>query len=94
MLGGLDGWKDEVLFPVMPPDASPQQLARFERTAAVARFFGGTPRTASSAAAGPDGGQQLPALATPAAPELPRLAPPAPGRASPVSAPAKKKEGC
>ena len=95
VLGGLDGWKDEVLFPVMPADASPQELARFERTAAVARFFGGTPRTASDAAAATDGGQQMPALATPAAPELPRLAPPVPGRASPVSAPTKKKkEGC
>jgi rhodanese-related sulfurtransferase len=95
VLGGLDGWKDEVLFPVMPSDAGPQELARFERTAAVARFFGGTPRIASSAAAAPDGGQQLPALATPVAPELPRMAPPAPGRASQVTAPTrKKKEGC
>jgi hypothetical protein len=95
VLGGLDGWKDEVLFPVMPSDAGPQELARFERTAAVARFFGGTPRIASSAAAAPDGGQQLPALATPVAPELPGMAPPAPGRASQVTAPTrKKKEGC
>ena len=95
VLGGLDGWKDEVLFPVMPAGASPQELARFERTAAVARFFGGTPRTASDAAATTDGGPQVPALAIPAAPELPRLAPPVPGRASPVSAPTKKKkEGC
>jgi rhodanese-related sulfurtransferase len=95
MLGGLDGWKDEVLFPMMPADAGPQELARFERTAAVARFFGGTARTASSAAAAPDAGQQLPALATPVAPELPRMAPPVPGRASQVTAPTrKKKEGC
>jgi hypothetical protein len=95
VLGGLDGWKDEVLFPVMPAGASPQELARFERTAAVARFFGGTPRTASDAVAATDGGQQMPALATRAAPELPRLAPAAPSRASPVSAPTKKKkEGC
>jgi hypothetical protein len=95
VLGGLDGWKDEVLFPVMPAGASPQELARFERTAAVARFFGGTPRTASDAAAATDGEPQMPALATPATPELPRLAPPVPGRASPVSAPTKKKkEGC
>jgi rhodanese-related sulfurtransferase len=95
VLGGLDGWKDEVLFPVMPADAGSHDIARFERTAAVARFFGGTPRTASAAAAATDGGQPLPALATPATPDLPRLAPPAPGLASPVSAPTKKKkEGC
>lgn len=95
VLGGLDGWKDEVLFPVMPADASQQDMARFERTAAVARFFGGTPRAASDAAAATDGGPQMPVLANPAAPELPRLASPVPGRASPLSAPTKKKkEGC
>jgi rhodanese-related sulfurtransferase len=93
VLGGLDGWKDEVLFPVMPAGASPLELARFERTAAVARFFGGAPSAASDAAAATDGGPQMPAIATPAAPELPRLAPPAPGRASPVPT-KKKREGC
>ena len=64
VLGGLDGWKDEVLFPVMPADADPQELARFERTAAVARFFGGAPRAASDAAATTDGGPPMPALAS------------------------------
>ncbi len=46
VLGGLDGWKDEVLFPVMPADATPQQRARFEQVAAMATFFGGQPRAA------------------------------------------------
>ena len=93
VLGGLDGWKDEVLFPQRPAGAGPQERARFEQAAAVARFFGGQPRTAGPAEAA--GSPALPPIATPAAPELPTLAPPAPGLASPVmGAKKKKKEGC
>jgi rhodanese-related sulfurtransferase len=93
VLYGLDGWKDEVLFPVLPADASPLQRARFEQIANVARFFGGQPRAGGPAEAA--GSPEQPPLAAPAAPELPRLAPPAPGLASPVAgAKKKKKEGC
>ena len=92
VLGGLDGWKDEVLFPVTPADAGAQELARFERQASVARFFGGQPRAAadSTDAASPS----LATAAVPGAPALPKLAPPVAGRATPVTAPKKKKEGC
>jgi rhodanese-related sulfurtransferase len=45
ILGGLDAWMDEVLFPSLAPDASPQEQARFERARFVSEFFGGTPRT-------------------------------------------------
>ena len=41
VLGGLEGWKDEVLFPVLPADAVPRDRAQFERAAALAQFFGG-----------------------------------------------------
>ncbi|MDQ1345006.1 MAG: hypothetical protein QG586_536 [Pseudomonadota bacterium] len=84
VLGGLDGWKDEVLFPALPADAGPNERARFERAAAVARFFGGEARA-----------EGMPA-ASAAAVELPKLASPA-GPAQPVAAGAprkKKKEGC
>jgi hypothetical protein len=30
LLGGLDGWKDEVLFPALSADASAAEPARFE----------------------------------------------------------------
>ncbi len=89
VLLGLDGWKDDVLFPVLPAEADAQQRARFEKAAAVAKFFGGQPRLASAAA-----GAEAPAVALPAAPEMPRLAPPAGGRATPSATPKKKKEGC
>jgi|PlaIllAssembly_1097288.scaffolds.fasta_scaffold13940_4 hypothetical protein len=95
VLGGLDGWKDEVLFPVMPADATAQQRARFEQVAAIATFFGGQPRTAEVAATAAPGSPALPAVTTPAAPELPSMAPPVAGRAAPAAAPKKKKkEGC
>ena len=82
VLGGLEGWKDEVLYPALPAQASALDRARFERAAAVARFFGGEPRAEGGAAA-------------PAPRELPRLAAPAPsGAASPAAPRKKKKEGC
>ena len=83
VFGGLDSWKDEVLFPSLPADAGPQALAQFEKTAQVAKFFGGEPRLGGDAAA-PAAGAELPKLAAP---------PPSPGPAAPV-AKKKKKEGC
>jgi hypothetical protein len=83
VLGGLDGWKDEVLFPVLPADAGPRDRAQFERAAALARFFGGQPRADGAAAA------EVPAA------ELPKLsAPAATGPAVPAAPRKKKKEGC
>jgi rhodanese-related sulfurtransferase len=83
VLGGLDGWKDEVLFPVLPADAGPRDRAQFERAAALAQFFGGQPRTDGAAAA------------EAATTELPKLAAPAAtGPAMPAAPRKKKKEGC
>lgn len=82
VLGGLDGWKDEVLFPTLAPDASAADRARFERAAALAQFFGGQARTGGAAAA--------PAATA----ELPRLAAPVASGLAVPAAPRKKKEGC
>jgi rhodanese-related sulfurtransferase len=81
--GGLDEWKDQVLFPALEADPTPEATARFERATAIARFFGGRPRT---------GGKAEDAAA--AMPVLPRMeAPPSPaGGAAPAKR--KKKEGC
>jgi rhodanese-related sulfurtransferase len=46
--GGLAAWKDQVLFPVMPESPTPEERARFEKAAHVAKFFGGQPRAAAS----------------------------------------------
>lgn len=82
VLGGLEGWKDDVLYPARPVQVSATDRARFERAAALSRFFGGKPRADGESAA-------------PAPTELPKLATPArSGAASPVAPRKKKKEGC
>ena len=83
VLGGLEAWKDEVLFPSLAADANPQQRAQFERAAALAQFFGGQPRSGDAAGA-PAANVELPKLTAP---------PPAAGPATPVGK-KKKKEGC
>jgi hypothetical protein len=83
VLGGLDGWKDEVLFPTLSADASPAERARFERSAALAQFFGGQARV-GGAAESPAASAELPKLAAPVAS----------GPAVPAVAKKKKKEGC
>ena len=82
VLGGLDGWKDDVLYPVLPAQASSPERARFERAVALARFFGGEPRAEGGTAAS-------------APMELPKQVAPAPsGAVSPAAPRKKKKEGC
>jgi rhodanese-related sulfurtransferase len=46
--GGLDAWKNDVLFPVMPADPGPEEKTRFGKAAHLARFFGGQPRAAAT----------------------------------------------
>jgi rhodanese-related sulfurtransferase len=92
VLGGLDSWKDEVLFPTLPADAGAQERARFERAAQLAQFFGGQPRVGVAGDAGVAGvAGAVPAPAV----DLPKLTapPPVPGPATPT-AKKKKKEGC
>lgn len=43
--GGVEAWKDEVLFPSLAANASPEEKAGFEKMAEVSKFFGGTPQT-------------------------------------------------
>jgi rhodanese-related sulfurtransferase len=82
--GGLDAWKDEVLFPAAPPDGvspTPEEAAAFARAGRLAAFFGGAPRAAGAGDAGPPV-VELPTVVAP---------PPAP---APPAAPKKKKQGC
>lgn len=90
--GGLDEWKDQVVFPVLADNPTTEQRARDERLKSISAFFGGQPR---SAAAMPG----MPAPATPAMAASPMPAAPkvvAPASPSGVAKPAakKKKEGC
>jgi rhodanese-related sulfurtransferase len=85
LLEGLDAWKDEVLFPVMPQGATAEQQARFERALQVAKFFGGQPRAAAAAGSEP--------MALPTQVAIPAVAPPA-LPAGVRAGPKKKREGC
>lgn len=91
LFGGLEAWKDEVLYPVAPDTtATPQQRVAFERTAQVARFFGGGPRAAMAAGSG----SLIPMPAAPSAPAA-KVAPPQAPAGGGAAAPKKKrKEGC
>jgi rhodanese-related sulfurtransferase len=85
LLEGLDAWKDEVLFPVLPQSPTPEQEAAFERSVQVAKFFGGQPRAATA----PGG----PPMVMPAQAAAPVVAPPT-LPAGAVPGPRKKREGC
>jgi uncharacterized protein len=80
--GGLEQWKEDVLFPTLAESATPLERARFERAAALAKFFGGSPRT---------GGPQTAAAQIP---EMPKIEAPPPTPGAKATPPKKKKEGC
>jgi rhodanese-related sulfurtransferase len=89
--GGLEEWKDRVVFPVLADNPTLDQRSRDERLRSISMFFGGQPRSESAVAAGGAGG---PGPAMPSGPATAKVAaPPSPaGGAKP--GPVKKKEGC
>ena len=48
--GGLNAWKEKVLFPKTPVNGSKEDLAEFEKLKEVAKYFGGQAQTDSSIA--------------------------------------------
>lgn len=88
LLGGLDEWKDRVLFPTLPAGATPEQIAAFEKDRQVSAYFGGTPRIGAVPGAG------AAAMAAPM-PAMPKVqAPAAAPRGAAGTPKKKKKEGC
>lgn len=79
--GGLEEWKDRVLFPRLAENASPQEAAAFEKSKLVSQFFGGTPQI---------GGANVAATPTMVLPKLDARS----GAQPKISGPKKKKEGC
>ena len=43
--GGLDKWKDEILFPNLAADATPEQIVEFEKLKEICKYFGGQVQT-------------------------------------------------
>lgn len=82
LLDGLDGWKEQVLYPALPEKPTAEQAAEVAKRKLVALHFGGKPRGGGDLPATPQQGLPTPPPAAPA------TAPTAP------AAPKKKREGC
>jgi hypothetical protein len=89
--GGLEEWKDQVVFPVVADNPTPDQRARDERLRAMSAFFGGQPRSAAAVAAG---AAATPATAAPAAASATAVAAPLSPSSAAKPPAKKKKEGC
>ncbi len=83
LFGGLEEWKDRVLFPKRAANATPAEAVEFARMSAVSAYFGGTPQSGTADTA------TTPAIVMPKL-EMPASAPAAAG--GPPKK--KKKEGC
>jgi len=81
LMGGLDEWKENILFPSIPESATAEQKAAFEKMKHISRYFGGNPQVS--------GEEERVAAKN----EMPKLEMPAKSATStPVGK--KKKEGC
>ncbi len=83
--GGMPGWKNEILFPRLAFNASPEQVKAFEKLKQVSTYFGGSPQIAVS-----EGTTTTTLEAKPPMPVLPKLSAPPAGQ----KVKKKKKEGC
>ncbi|MDP3581439.1 MAG: rhodanese-like domain-containing protein [Ignavibacteria bacterium] len=83
--GGINAWKNEILFPKLDAAATAEQTSAFEKIKQVSLHFGGTPQIVA-------GGTTTTVAATQtAAPTMPKLNAPA-GKVG--GGAKKKKEGC
>lgn len=82
LFGGLEEWKDRILFPRIATNATPEQIQAFEKIKQVSRYFGGTPQS------GP--GESAPQTQV----AMPKLSLPSGAAAGAKPAGKKKKEGC
>jgi rhodanese-related sulfurtransferase len=83
--GGLEEWKDAILFPQLSSTATPEEHAAFEKKKELSTFFGGTPVTTNA----PEEKRTAIVTPTPPMPSSPATGA-SPGRAGTK----KKKEGC
>ncbi len=79
LYGGLDAWKDEVLYPALPEQPTAEQAAEVAKRTLVSQYFGGQPRS---------GGAAMPAVPQSLPP------PPPPSDAPPPVQKKRRKEGC
>lgn len=67
VLGGMNAWEDEILFPQLAADASPEAMAAFAKIQEVSRYFGGSPSVGGEASAAP-ADRVMPEVEMPAVP--------------------------
>lgn len=48
LTGGLDEWREKILFPAIPKNATAEQQAQFAKMKEVSRYLGGTPQTGAA----------------------------------------------
>jgi len=82
LFGGLEEWKDRILFPRFADNATPEQMQAFEKIKQVSKYFGGTPQS------GPGEAVQQTQVT------MPKLSLPSGAAAGVKPAGKKKKEGC
>ncbi len=83
--GGLDEWKDKILFPTLSTTATDDEKAKFEIASAISRYFGGTPQLVS--------GEKTTSVAIqPNTPTVPKIK--APTGTTAGGTKKKKREGC
>ena len=82
LLGGLNAWKEDILFPALRSNATPEDVADFERRRQISQRFGGAPRS--------DGDR----ASEPSEVSLPKMPPPAPAAAPRQRRKMQRKEGC
>jgi len=70
LLGGLNAWKDTILFPYIPADPDPAQIVALEKMKEVSRFFGGSPRTGEGGTESMES-TPLPKIESPVLPDRP-----------------------
>jgi rhodanese-related sulfurtransferase len=81
LLGGFEAWQDSVLFPTLPENPAPSELAAIEKLKSVSAHFGGAPQTGGQAISEVKRTITAPKITTPTATGKP-------------SGGKKKKEGC
>ncbi len=80
LMGGLEEWKDKILFPKNPENPTKEQMTEYNKTKSVSLHFGGSPQTG----AGEEKSVTIQSL-----PKMEMKAPAQTGKAA-----KKKKEGC
>lgn len=80
LLGGLEEWKENILFPSLSMNASSEEKAMFEKQKEISKYFGGTPRSGNTEVA--QANILMPKITSPAV------------TVSPSGGKKKKKEGC